>query len=422
MTPHTRVGYDAFDQPLVRDGERDLLGSDVALGTPLLRSEPRTSDALRFFEEPELRAAAVAAVADAGGAAFFERPDWEPRLRALVAARSVRGRLETGDEQQAAIRHELAEARRAIAERTGRPVVHLCYPWHVAGRVARRLAAEAGYETAFCGKVRGVPITRPGGDPLAIARLGEDYVELLPGSGRGSLPELLRRKWTRRFSRPTSVRWWLPEMSPATAAAPAADPSLRPAPAGGTLLLPVLPLDDVCLLPGASLTLVLDKPATIAAVRLATRTGDRLLAVARREAGGRELHVVGTVAEVRGLQELAPLEQRVELEGVLRARVALLVGADMLVAEVVPLLEGEAREEWGAAVEALARYLYSHAELRSFLDKQPRSSDAMAWVNLACQHLPITASARQKLLEANAAERCLKISRGLDALLKKEQA
>jgi hypothetical protein len=46
----------------------------------------------------------------------------------------------------------------------------------------------------------------------------------------------------------------------------------------------------------------------------------------------------------------------------------------------------------------------------------------MAWVNLACQHLPIAATARQKLLEAAAAERCQKISRGLDALLKKEQA
>ena len=46
----------------------------------------------------------------------------------------------------------------------------------------------------------------------------------------------------------------------------------------------------------------------------------------------------------------------------------------------------------------------------------------MSWVNLACQHLPITATARQKLLEASAPERCLKISRGLDALLRKEQA
>ena len=192
--------------------------------------------------------------------------------------------------------------------------------------------------------------------------------------------------------------------------------------AGDTLLLPVLPLDDVCLLPGASLSLVLDRPATIAAVQLATRTGDRLLAVARREPGGPLLHSVGTIAEVRSLQALTPVEERIELDGVSRARIGLVVGLDVMVAEAVPLQEGDTGDEWGAAVEALARYLHSHADLRSFLEAQRRSPDAMSWVNLACQHLPITASARQKLLEASAADRCQKISRGLDALLKKEQA
>jgi hypothetical protein len=44
----------------------------------------------------------------------------------------------------------------------------------------------------------------------------------------------------------------------------------------------------------------------------------------------------------------------------------------------------------------------------------------MGWVNLACQHLPIAASARQKLLESGASDRCRRISRGLDALLRKE--
>ena len=73
-------------------------------------------------------------------------------------------------------------------------------------------------------------------------------------------------------------------------------------------------------------------------------------------------------------------------------------------------------------MEALARYLHAHAELRAFLDQQRRSTEPMAWVNLACQHLPITATARQKLLDADAAERCLKIARGLDALLRKEQS
>ena len=75
----------------------------------------------------------------------------------------------------------------------------------------------------------------------------------------------------------------------------------------------------------------------------------------------------------------------------------------------------------GAGRQALARYLHAHADLRAFLEHQRRSTEPMSWVNLACQHLPITASARQRLLEARAAERCLKISRGLDALLRKEQ-
>ena len=206
-------------------------------------------------------------------------------------------------------------------------------------------------------------------------------------------------------------------------AAPSMDPKAAPPHAGtGARLLPVLPLDDVCLMPGASLSLVLDRPASVSAVQLATRTGDRLIALARRDSNGgpRELHSIGTLAAVRGFHSLSPMEQRVELDGLARARASLLFGGDVIVAETHELEEGDEGEEWGAAVEALARYLHSHADLRSFLEAQRRSGDAMSWVNLACQHLPIAASARQKLLEANAAERCLKISRGLDALLKKE--
>ena len=199
VTPQSRRGYDAFDQPLVRDGERDLVGAEVPLGTPLLQSSPRTSEDLRFFEAEAVRATCVAAVSDAGGDAFFRRSDWYRQLRAVFGRVRVFGRLETSGEQSAAIRRELVDARRIIEERVGRPVVHLCYPWHAAGPTARALAAEAGYETAFCGKVDGVAVTLPGGDPRAIARLGEDYVELLPGEGRGTLASVLRRKWSRRF-------------------------------------------------------------------------------------------------------------------------------------------------------------------------------------------------------------------------------
>jgi ATP-dependent Lon protease len=196
----------------------------------------------------------------------------------------------------------------------------------------------------------------------------------------------------------------------------------EPVRASGSRLLPVLPLDDACLFPGASLVLLIDKPAALSAVRLADRAGGQLLVLGYRESrtGPRDVHSVGTVAEIRAIQPIAPLEHRVELDGVSRVHVETLLGADVLVAETVPIAEGDAGDDWGPAVEALARYLHGHAELRDFLERQRRSAEPMSWVNLACQHLPIAASARQKLLEASAPERCHKISRGLDALLRKE--
>jgi peptidoglycan/xylan/chitin deacetylase (PgdA/CDA1 family) len=200
VTPWSRRGCAAFDQPLVHEGGRDLLGEEAPLGTPLFRSAPRTSEALRFFEDPAVRRRCVEAV-EKEGESFFRRPDWDDTLRSRLARHRVRGRLETAEERASAIERELRESKRIIEERTGRPVVHVCYPWHAFGPTAQELAREAGYRAAFCGKVPGVPITRPGGDLRLIARLGEDYVELLPGRGRATLTEVLRRKWGRRFGR-----------------------------------------------------------------------------------------------------------------------------------------------------------------------------------------------------------------------------
>ncbi len=194
----------------------------------------------------------------------------------------------------------------------------------------------------------------------------------------------------------------------------------------GNLLLPVLPLRELCLFPEASLSLVVSRPPAVAAVEMAGRGGKCLLAVAQRDLAAtnpnpRELQSVGTMAFLSEDRPLAGGGRRVELDGLRRARVINLIGADLLISEVQPLDEGDPGEEWGPAVEALARYLHSHADLRSFLDQQRRSKEPMSWVNLACQHLPIAASARQKLLESDCPERCLKISRGLDALLRKEK-
>jgi peptidoglycan/xylan/chitin deacetylase (PgdA/CDA1 family) len=198
VTPPLRRGYDAFDLPLVGSASgRDLPAAEVPLGRPILQWAPRTSDALRFQEDPDYGQACVAAVADGGGERFFERPRWQRDLRALAGAPPV-GRTETEAERDQAILHELQESRRTIEERTGRPVIHLCFPWHAAGAAARRLARDAGYRTAFCGKVPGTPLTLARGDLAQIARIGEDYVELLPGRGRTTLAAVLQQKWRRR--------------------------------------------------------------------------------------------------------------------------------------------------------------------------------------------------------------------------------
>jgi peptidoglycan/xylan/chitin deacetylase (PgdA/CDA1 family) len=198
LTPALQQGYRAFDVPLLRDGSGDLLAHEAPLGMPFYVSQPRTSEATRFLEDPEVGRRCSEEVAAGGGAAFFARAGWHHRLRAHV--RRVLGRMETPAERESQLRHELGDAKREIEERLGQPVVHLCYPWHASGPTARRIAAEVGYRTAYQGKVPGVTITAAGGDPLAIARLGEDYVELLPGTGRRRLGDVLKRKWTRRFA------------------------------------------------------------------------------------------------------------------------------------------------------------------------------------------------------------------------------
>jgi peptidoglycan/xylan/chitin deacetylase (PgdA/CDA1 family) len=200
VTPALRRGYDAFDLPLVAGADgRDLPASEVPLGRPILEWAARTSDARRFREAAAFGASAVEAVAAAGGEAFFERPRWEQELRALVGV-AAPGTVESDSDRDRAILDELVLSRRAIEEHTGRPVIHLCFPWHVAGASARRLAREAGYHTAFCGKVPGTPVTLAGGDLTAIARVGEDYLERLPGRGQVSLTSILRSKWRRRLA------------------------------------------------------------------------------------------------------------------------------------------------------------------------------------------------------------------------------
>ena len=161
MTEAMRTGYGVFDCPFVwRDGAQ-VRGQDIPLGTPLPASLPRLSG----------------------------RP----------AYRLIDQRYETEAELREAMRFDLGEARRLILENTGVESTAICYPWHAFSDAAARIAAEVGYVAGFAGKAKAAPaISRAGSDRFAIARVGEDYVERLPGRGRRSLLSVLREKLRRR--------------------------------------------------------------------------------------------------------------------------------------------------------------------------------------------------------------------------------
>lgn len=153
-------GYGAFDCPFVWQNGRTVRGGEVPEGTPL--------------------------------------PVSAPRLSASPAHRAPENRCETAAEVEAAIRFDLGEARRLIRERAGVESTALCYPWHVYSDAAKRIAAEVGYVAAFAGKASSGPaISGPGVDPFELARVGEDYVERLPGPGRRPLLSILNEKLLR---------------------------------------------------------------------------------------------------------------------------------------------------------------------------------------------------------------------------------
>jgi Polysaccharide deacetylase len=160
MTEAMTRGYGEFDCPFVWIDGRQVRGRDVPPGTPL--------------------------------------PVSAPRLLGRPAYRAGDRRFETGAEVKDAVRFDLGEARRVLREKTDADATSLCFPWHVDSPLARELAAEVGYVAGFAGKAATAPaISRPGCDPFAIARVGEDYVERLPGPGRRSLFSVLRQKMRR---------------------------------------------------------------------------------------------------------------------------------------------------------------------------------------------------------------------------------
>lgn len=192
--------------PLYTENGADVEVRAPAWGHPIYASEPRMSAARRYFDDEQLRRRCIEAVEQGGGEAFFTRKGWRRALDRVVAEYRMNGplcdRYETPEERDAALVSELARAKHAIEEHLPEHrVTHLCFPWYEARAFAVRAAVEAGYEAAYFGQRKDRATNRPGDDPLGMVRVEEMFLLRLPGNGRASLMDIVRRLWSSRAGR-----------------------------------------------------------------------------------------------------------------------------------------------------------------------------------------------------------------------------
>lgn len=175
------------------------------LGEPLFESAPRLSEERQVFP-PARIAEECAGLVEAHGSGFFDRPDWRSDLWEVVQRHVITAAdlfVEPDSERVSAIWKEMFDSRRIIEERLpGKEVRHICYPWHMAGPTALRVAEDAGYLAGYMGKVNGRyynadAVVRRGGCPR-VARVGGDFFFRLPGEGRVPLLGMVLRKLARR--------------------------------------------------------------------------------------------------------------------------------------------------------------------------------------------------------------------------------
>ncbi|MCO5067243.1 MAG: polysaccharide deacetylase family protein [Kiritimatiellae bacterium] len=189
VTPEYRTHI--HDAPNVGTATKPVFLNADHLGAPLHALRSRMSDALRY-DDTEARLACEALVKSGGGASFFEAPDWGKKLR--KAMRGKRGKMETREEREAAIRADLEAARETLQSKLKiNSVRHICFPWAVAGKSAEALAQEVGYESAYADTLGALHAARSGANPFRIMRLKHKYIFALPGRRRRSWWNVLRK-------------------------------------------------------------------------------------------------------------------------------------------------------------------------------------------------------------------------------------
>ncbi|MBI4667355.1 MAG: polysaccharide deacetylase family protein [Nitrospinae bacterium] len=199
-SPQIRDRWIYIDLPVLREEDGDDYSRKYGLGAPFYSMESRLSDCLRSFEPPQVRHALEKHVADNGGSAFFNRSGWERELTTIhsEAVKGYKFQLETPEERDESIRHNLSRSKRDIEERLpGHRVDHLCFPFGVGGAAAARIAAHEGFKGLYWGTTLPAHATGMKG-VLNVTRMKDDYIFRLPGKGRWPLWKVMGAKALRR--------------------------------------------------------------------------------------------------------------------------------------------------------------------------------------------------------------------------------
>ena len=189
---HPDLDYHPHDFPALTLGKKPTFISPDMLGCPLYASRSRMSDAFRFEEDEVVREACLARVAEGGGEAFFQNPDWRRELKALT--RGAKENFELVMERDKAIYQELVMSREMLESRFGPCTVRqVCFPWGVCGRVGEVMVRRAGFTTAVSDALFGKRAAVAGANPFRIMRLKHEYIFTLPGNGRLGMSAVRRR-------------------------------------------------------------------------------------------------------------------------------------------------------------------------------------------------------------------------------------
>lgn len=195
--------YGNIHVPMYTENGHDVISRKPLLGMPIYSSKPRMQAESRYYDDENLRAHCINEVVRLGGKGFFKDINWKAKLNKIVDnyknSHEINDRYEKPEERDKAILDELTMSKHIIEEKlSGKKVSQLCYPWYGANSYAISASKKAGYEVNLFGQRSGRVSNIPGQDPFQIVRVEEIFLQRLPGKGRKSIFNTLKKLYDLR--------------------------------------------------------------------------------------------------------------------------------------------------------------------------------------------------------------------------------